>query len=117
MTTLLFIILSSYVVTIGILIFGFTKMKTLSIYETVPKNTFSIVVPFRNESQNLPLLLETISHLNYPKDQFEVLLVDDDSDEAFELQKEYGKHPHGYGFYGFKVEGDVSTWNCSTSCD
>ena len=83
MTTLLFIILSSYV---GILIFGFTKMKTLSIYETVPKNTFSIVVPFRNESQNLPLLLETISHLNYPKDQFEVLLVDDDSDEAFELQ-------------------------------
>ena len=38
-------------------------------------------------------------------------------DEAFELQKEYGKHPHGYGFYGFKVDGGVSIWNCSRSCD
>jgi len=85
MTTLLFIILSSYVVTISLLIFGFTKMKPLSIYETLPKNTFSIVVPFRNESQNLPLLLETISHLNYPKDKFEVILVDDDSDESLPL--------------------------------
>lgn len=85
MTTLLFIILSSYVITITFLIFGFTKIKTLSIHETLPKNTFSIVVPFRNESQNLPLLLETISHLNYPKNQFEVILVDDDSDEAFPL--------------------------------
>ena len=85
MTTLLFIVLSSYVVTIGLLIFGFTKMKPLSIYETVPKNTFSIVVPFRNESKNLPLLLDTISHLNYHKDQFEVILVDDNSDENLPL--------------------------------
>ena len=38
-------------------------------------------------------------------------------DEAFELQKEYGKHPHGYGFYGFKVDGGVSIWSCSRSCD
>ena len=38
-------------------------------------------------------------------------------DEAAELQMEYGKHPAGYGFYGHKVEGDVTTWNCSRSCD
>ena len=38
-------------------------------------------------------------------------------DEAFELQKEYGKHPHGYGFYGYTVEDGVTTWNCSRSCD
>jgi len=38
-------------------------------------------------------------------------------DKAVELQMEYGKHPAGYGFYGFKVENNVTTWNCSRSCD
>ena len=38
-------------------------------------------------------------------------------DEAAELQMEYGKHPAGYGFYGFKVEDGISTWHCSRSCD
>ena len=31
-------------------------------------------------------------------------------DEAMDLQEEYGYHPAGYGFSGFKVVDDVSTW-------
>ena len=44
--------------------------------------------------------------------------------EAMELQGEYGYHPQGYGFYGFRVvtldpneiEG-VTSWECQRSCD
>ena len=44
--------------------------------------------------------------------------------EAMELQVEYGYHPQGYGFYGFRVvtlapneiEG-VTSWECQRSCD
>jgi cellulose synthase/poly-beta-1,6-N-acetylglucosamine synthase-like glycosyltransferase len=40
---------------------------------------FTIIVPFRNEAANLPLLLDSISKLHYPKERFEVILVDDES--------------------------------------
>jgi glycosyltransferase involved in cell wall biosynthesis len=40
-------------------------------------------VPFRNEAANLPLLLDSISKLHYPKERFEVILVDDESEEVF----------------------------------
>ena len=37
--------------------------------------------------------------------------------EAMELQVEYGYHFMGYGFYGYKVENNITTWNCQRSCD
>ncbi|WP_240723641.1 glycosyltransferase [Flavobacterium sp. J27] len=61
-------------------------MKTITIHETTPKNSFSIIIPFRNEAQNLPQLLKSISQLNFPKEHFEVILVDDDSEEKFQIQ-------------------------------
>lgn len=70
------------------LVYGFKKV---AIYKPnftkTPKTTFTIVVPFRNEAQNLPLLLASISQLNYPKHLFEVILVDDDSHEKFQYLK------------------------------
>ena len=38
-------------------------------------------------------------------------------DEAMELQVEYGYHFRGYGFYGYNVNNNVTTWNCQRSCD
>jgi cellulose synthase/poly-beta-1,6-N-acetylglucosamine synthase-like glycosyltransferase len=61
-------------------------MKRFSKKEFIPKTSFSIVVPFRNEKENLPNLLHSISLLNYPKDLMEVILVDDDSEEVFSVQ-------------------------------
>nr|WP_066313533.1 glycosyltransferase [Flavobacterium sp. TAB 87] len=64
---------------------GFKKVPVYKFdFAETPKTTFTIVVPFRNETQNLPLLLESISRLNYPTELFEVILVDDDSDEKFQ---------------------------------
>jgi glycosyltransferase involved in cell wall biosynthesis len=51
--------------------------------QTAIRTRFTIIVPFRNEAANLPLLLDSISKLHYPKERFEVILVDDESEEVF----------------------------------
>lgn len=51
----------------------------------VPKNRFSIVIPFRDEAHNLPNLLNSLSALNYPSELYEILLVNDDSQDNFRL--------------------------------
>ena len=61
MIAVIFIILIVYVFSIATLIFGFAKMKQIEIENLVPKNTFTIVVPFRNEAENLPKLLYSLS--------------------------------------------------------
>jgi cellulose synthase/poly-beta-1,6-N-acetylglucosamine synthase-like glycosyltransferase len=47
--------------------------------QTAIRTRFTIIVPFRNEAANL-LLLDSISKLHYPKERFEVILVDDESE-------------------------------------
>lgn len=75
-----------YILFIGQLIYGFNRMKRFSRKEFTPKTSFSIVVPFRNEKENLPNLLYSISLLNYPKELVEIILVDDDSEDEFRIQ-------------------------------
>jgi glycosyltransferase involved in cell wall biosynthesis len=74
-----------YVLTISWLIYGFTKINHFEYIDLPPKTSFSIIVPFRNEAENLPILLESFSKLNYPADLFEVILVDDASDLRFKI--------------------------------
>lgn len=75
-----------YILFIGQLIYGCNRMKRFAKKEFTPKTSFTIVVPFRNEKENLPNLLYSISLLNYPKDLVEIILVDDDSEEVFSVQ-------------------------------
>ncbi|MEM0576055.1 glycosyltransferase family 2 protein [Flavobacterium polysaccharolyticum] len=85
---MIFVLLSIvivYVLTISWLIYGFTQVPLYKKQEVTPKTTFSILVPFRNETENLPILLESISKLKYPTDLFEVLLIDDASEEKFSV--------------------------------
>jgi len=82
----LFSMILIYAVTIASLIYGFTKVNSFEYLGLKPKNKFSIIVPFRDEAENLPLLLHSFSKLNYPNDLFEVILVDDCSSEEFKVQ-------------------------------
>ena len=75
-----------YILFIGQLIYGCNRMKRFSKKEFTPKTSFTIVVPFRNEKENLPNLLHSISLLNYPIELVEIILVDDDSEEVFSVQ-------------------------------
>ena len=74
---ILFLILAIYVVFILQLVLGFSKVKSFERTNEKPTTTFSIIVPFRNEEKNLPKLLKSISKLNYPKELFEIIMVDD----------------------------------------
>lgn len=75
-----------YILFIGQLIYGCNRMKRFSRKEFTPKTSFTIVVPFRNERENLPNLLHSISLLNYPKELVEVILVDDDSNDIWKME-------------------------------
>ena len=81
----LFSITAIYTFSISLLVYGFFKVKQYHKRELSPKTSFTIIVPFRNEAENLPNLLNSFSNLNYPKDLFEVVLVDDSSEEKFEV--------------------------------
>jgi glycosyltransferase involved in cell wall biosynthesis len=86
MILVLYIIITLYCLAIVALIYGFTKVNSFDYLGLKPKTKFSIVVPFRNEAENLPNLLNSFSKLNYPNDLFEVILVDDCSSEEFKVQ-------------------------------
>ncbi len=81
---MIFVIISItviYLLLIGSFILGFDRIKTFELSDLKPVTRFSIIIPFRNEEVNLPALLQSISTLNYPKDFFEIIFVDDDSDD------------------------------------
>lgn len=57
--------------------------KTIIIPSSINKQstTFSFVIPFRNEQENLPALLNSFLKLDYPLDKFQLIFVDDQSDD------------------------------------
>ena len=84
------IILALYCFLLIAFIIGFDKIENFKITKIKSKTKFSIIVPFRNEAENLEELLRSISTLNYPKELFEILLVNDDSvDESVHLIKNF----------------------------
>ena len=91
---ILLCIIGSYFLLILIFIFGFNCLKNKSQHHNTCVS-FSIIIPFRNEAENLPILLNSISKLAYNPSLFEILLVDDDStDESVEqIEKFKLKNP------------------------
>ncbi len=55
-------------------------------------NFISIIIPFRNEAPNIPGSIASIENLNYPRDKFEVIYVDDNSgDDSFRIAESLKK--------------------------
>lgn len=81
MLFVVFIIAIIYFVLIGIFIIGFDKVEEFDKLNLREETKFSIVIPFRNEAENLSDLLQSLSNLEYPKHFFEILLVDDASED------------------------------------
>jgi len=76
-----FFILAIYIALITSFIIGFDKIKKVPKPTFQPKNKFSILIPFRNEKDNLNHLLNSFLNLNYQTNLFEILLVNDASDD------------------------------------
>lgn len=59
-----------------------------------PSNTFCIIIPARNEAVNIETCINSICHNNYPKNLFEIIVIDDYSDDETstivkQLQRQY----------------------------
>lgn len=84
------IVTALYVFVMLFLLFGIRKLANSFGRNPAPKCAFSIVIPFRNEAENLPQLLESLALLKYPRELFEILLVNDASaDDSEEICREF----------------------------
>ncbi|MGZ0016139.1 glycosyltransferase family 2 protein [Yeosuana sp. AK3] len=81
LTLTLTIITIVYVLWITSFVYGFEKVKPFKLSNLQSKTKFSVIIPFRNERKNLSRLLESIQSLQYPNQLFEVIFVDDDSED------------------------------------
>lgn len=58
--------------------------------EEFPKTRISVIIPARNEEKNIGALLESLQQQNYPKEFFEVIVIDDHSeDSTADIVKQY----------------------------
>ena len=84
------IILALYCSLIIAFIVGFDKVENFKLTKLLPKTKFSVIIPFRNETANLKSLLHSVSLLNYPKELYEILFIDDESeDDSVHLIKNF----------------------------
>lgn len=81
MIILIFVITFLYVLLIGSFIYGFEKVNEFEYKENSAKTKFSVIIPFRNEAENLPVLLNSISEINYLVSNFEIIFINDASED------------------------------------
>ncbi len=66
------------------------EINLISNQKNPPKSNlnFSIIIAAKNEEENLPALINSLNGLNYPKEKFEIVMVDDNSsDNTFNTAK------------------------------
>ena len=76
---------AAYTLVMLYLLFGFHQIKEFSEKSSSPNTTFSVVIPYRNEAENLPRLFRSLGSLSYPVDKYEIILVNDASQDASEI--------------------------------
>lgn len=95
MILFLTIVLVLYTATLLWIWVGQWKLPRTHKLSITPKTGFTIIVPYRNESQNLPGLLQSLLQLSYPSTLFEVYFVNDASeDDSTAIITHYMKEAH-----------------------
>ncbi len=82
MIIFLIIVFGAYASLIVTFILGFKRVSAFEISDTEPTTSFSVIIPFRNEVENLPSLLEHLKELRYPKSLYTVHLINDASTDG-----------------------------------
>ena len=72
-----------YICTIIMIYVGYNNVKSVKTKPSeTPTSTFSIIIPFRNEAKNLKELIKSLNIIDYPKELFEVVFVNDNSTDS-----------------------------------
>ncbi len=73
-------LLIHYVFFLSNIYFGLSKLKNCT-NEKIPKEYVSIIIPFRNEAKNILNTYESLINQNYPTDKYELIFINDSSDD------------------------------------
>ena len=79
---LLSIIAVLFIIYAILIMYYWQSWKSIPLFKAVsskPSTKISIIIPARNEEENIELLLHSIAIQTYPKELFEVIVVDDNS--------------------------------------
>ncbi len=76
------ILCSLYLLLISSFLVGWTRIKEFNKTGIYNQPFLSVVIPIRNESSNIENLLIDLSLQDYPREKFEVILVDDHSNDS-----------------------------------
>ena len=61
------------------------KRFQFDIQAKIPDEYISVIIPFRNESDNILISLTSLASQNYPQEKFQVIYVNDSStDDSYE---------------------------------
>lgn len=77
------VVMASYFILLVLLLYGWNKL-TPADSSIGEQRVISVVVPFRNEENHIHHLIRSLSDLNYPREKFEVIFVNDHSDDNSE---------------------------------
>lgn len=70
-----------YFILVLIYAYGWIRTKTFIPSSSKPVTFVSVVVPARNEAQNISNLLQSLLQQDYPHELYEIIVVDDDSSD------------------------------------
>jgi cellulose synthase/poly-beta-1,6-N-acetylglucosamine synthase-like glycosyltransferase len=71
--------MAGYAVLIGFFLYGWLRLKEYDPKGMSGNVSVTVIVPVRNEEKNIAHLLRDLKEQSYPKDKYEVLIVDDHS--------------------------------------
>jgi cellulose synthase/poly-beta-1,6-N-acetylglucosamine synthase-like glycosyltransferase len=77
-----FIFLVLYIVRISRYLAGWKRIPEFKPGNFIHRISISIIVPFRNEEKNIEGLLKDLAGQNYPDDLYEIILVNDHSEDS-----------------------------------
>ena len=79
-----------YVLQIALYVYGFLKLKVYSINKNnlilENKTYLTVIIPFKNEADNLNLLVRNLKNQSLEKNQFDVLFINDHSIDTSSLK-------------------------------
>lgn len=78
------VVMISYFLLLLLLIYGWNKSKAFAPVVLTGERNLTVIVPFRNEAITIHHLIRSLNDLNYPLDKFEVILVNDHSEDNSE---------------------------------
>ncbi len=76
------VLLFIYLLLVNTYLYWLSKLKPFQPLPGEPAITFSIIIPARNEEENIKSCIQSVLNNNYPKDLYEIIVADDFSTDA-----------------------------------